>query len=131
MQELEFFGKTRGKITDSTADVVVKVFCQDAKKNITATRFTFTERAFKKLTQTGYVMAAVLSNRVYFKEASGQDGFKITQTKETGRVVFPQKILHEMFTTEAQNFDLRYDKQRDLYYIEKSDLDFFGKKKRW
>lgn len=95
-----------------SADVTISIIQCDTAENGIMTRFAFKNNCQFKLTTNGYIVFALENNRIYFKEANADEGFKLSYMNSINTLV----DLSEF----KGGYMLNYDESLNLYYIDLS-----------
>ena len=66
--------------------------------------------------KTGYVTFAIYENRLYFKEEN--NGFKLTKHRNISKFETRHKALANFIKDKQGNYNLKFDEEVGLYYIE-------------
>ena len=99
-----------------------------AERNERRISITFRNGIEKLITldKEAYAIVAVLGKRVYFKKASSIEGFKISSNKgnknKAGNKYMyisenNSKELYNFVADHIGNYDLKYDNDRNLHYV--------------
>ena len=119
MAELAWVTKTRRKGTES-ADMLLGVSSITKKKKTPMAYFTFYSSSFEKFTDTGYAVFAVKGNKIYFKSAEMNQGYKLSKASaKTNVMQVPiSKNLHTALGQHTGSYVMFKDRELGLYYIE-------------
>lgn len=82
---------------------------------------SFRDGIEKTITKSGYIMFGVCKNRLYFKEASITEGYRVTPKGGTtaGMSMHIGSDAEKVFAPFAKHeFHLKYDDFQELYYVE-------------
>lgn len=79
---------------------------------------TFRNDTYSKITTNDYLVVAIVKNRVYFKGANANQGYKTSKQAKNPRVQFHGKTAKALQPFVGQH-DLFLDTNFDLYFIEK------------
>ena len=88
--------------------------------------FTFRNKSRHAVSETDYVMIAVVKNRVFFKTSDQNNGFLIgnqSNTKQHGYLRITQAEYVSRLAPFVGDYELKYDKFYELYYIEKGETE--------
>lgn len=81
--------------------------------------FTFRNDCPELFTDSGYVQFCVYKNRVFFRQASNDDGYKITNASKTSKNRYVKIPGVDLFKDFVGDYELKYDSFLELYYVEK------------
>lgn len=119
--------KKRGysKFEENVKDVRIalgKTYSKKVKETVEYVNVTFRNHMEKAICKNNpYIIFGIVKNRIYFKEAVPTTGYKIGTKHITAytrvQINAEEKALYEPFNN--QEFSLKYDDFRELYYIEK------------
>lgn len=107
----------RGAAAAQSKDVSVSLGNQNGeRKRVT---FYFRNGAERKVTKTGYIGVGHEANRVYFVEASEEDGFSVTQPKQGNpKTSTSDRALITAVADKCGEYDLMYDDIEGAYYVQ-------------
>lgn len=121
--------ESRGSCVRSDSDVSVTVNIQDKKRDRNYIAFTFRNGTAQILSNTNYVQICAHKNRIFFRESSMKEGYKLTfnvKNSERSNTEASQlnRYLKVSINTDTYkafegDYDLKYDDFLELYYIEK------------
>ncbi len=123
MQELNWLGKMRShsRSDSKDCDVVLSVSKEaNAYKEGECTIIAFKNRSYAKITQKEHMVIAVLGTRLYFKEASRAEGYKLS-TFNKDRTACHMKVnpqVLKLTDVEIGRYTLEWDKNVGCYYID-------------
>lgn len=86
--------------------------------------FTFREDCFKDFTKSTFFEIAFSENRMYFRESDEEHGIRLLEHPEvvsTTRYAKIQNGFAKNLVAWNGNFELKYDEEWELYYIERKD----------
>lgn len=119
--------KKRGysKFEENVKDVRIalgKTYSKKAKTTVEYVNVTFRNHMEKAICKSNpYVIFGIVKNRIYFKEAGPETGYKVGTKHITAytrvQINAEEKALYELFNN--QEFSLKYDDFQELYYIER------------
>ena len=110
---------TKSKNNGCKADVTISV-TKDKRNNKKFVSFIIRNKKYNNLTQTGYVVVAVSSTRLYFGQSTEKDGYKITNKGgTTGCFGIKNDTLVEWAHDAAGNYELEFNPKYKLFYIDK------------
>lgn len=114
--------KTLGKRNrGNNASLLVSI-----SKKSKRSRFTFYNEWHQTISKSGYVVIAVDGNRMYFKEASFQDGWFLSKTNYEGTkcLSINNDKIHKWIEDDGiGTYEFKYDDEVKLYYIEKMKFE--------
>ena len=118
LPEIDWFSKKRNNNRGKTADITISKI--KGNNNTERVNFIFRNKCEEKLTKTGYLQFGTIGKRIYFKEATREEGFKVTHSTKDG----PNKYIKSL---DVSLFDFigDYELLKDetmyigMYYIEK------------
>ena len=120
MEELNWLGKCRsygGKKID--CDVILSTSYDSSKKKETSV-ISFRNRSHAKITQKEHMVFAVLGTKLYFKEASVREGYKLTtfnKDKSSCHIKIDSRVV-KITDLEAGEYMLEWDKHVECYYVD-------------
>lgn len=122
---IDFNWQTKQKVggrRSSDFDVSLSLSKQKGVDAVAA--FIFRDDCFKKVSKTGYVVFAFVNNRIYFKEADQRTGYHFSPRANGTSATF--QTMNKMAVDNAKymsgDYNLKYDKEYDMYYIECFDF---------
>jgi len=114
---MKFIEKER---TVSKADVSVY-----PQKNGNGVSFTFRNGAAMIMTKSGYIVVAMVGDKLYFKESTSDRGYKVTkknQVKVESRYCYiSNNDLRSWALTRKGDYRLHLDSKEKLYYIDTAE----------
>lgn len=135
LPKLEFKTKKASYVSssDCSGDVRITIKCNTASSRQTNNRirFSFRRGCVFKITKD-YIVYAILNNRIYFKAASSEEGFKVDSSRRPNEKDKPdnQRTCYLVFGTNndddvktfekfaEKELELKYDNAYELYYVE-------------
>ncbi len=135
LPKLEFKTKKASYVpsSDCSGDVRITIKSNTASSRQTNNRirFSFRRGCVFKITRD-YIVYAILNNRIYFKAASPEEGFKVDSSRRSYEKDKPdnQKTCYLVFGTNSNDdiktfekfaekeLELKYDNAYELYYVE-------------
>ena len=135
MEQLTFITKNS---TFYSSKKDVSIHSGNNKGDSTSANLVFRNACFHKISpNTGYVVYSVKGSRVYFKEASSREGFKLSKShkvEENNRYMTFKSTMHpalnEWCLSNEGDYDLMWDKGYGLWYIDSEELRFNTKHSR-
>ena len=119
--------------SDSSGDVRITIKSNTASSRQTSNRvrFSFRRGCVFKITRD-YIVYAILNNRIYFKAASSEEGFKVDSSRRPNEKDKPdnQRTCYLVFGTNSDDevkifekfaekeLELKYDNAYESYYVE-------------
>ena len=117
---MEWITKKYAKVTSGGSDVTISICKQDIGQSRVSV--TFRNNVYAKITKNEYVAIAVSGARLYFREYSPAEGFKLTSyNKARTSCVFriPESALDLSKTRiSTGDYRLQYDPSMKMYYID-------------
>lgn len=108
---MEWIGKSKSR---GFGVKEVSITMQKAKER-KQTSFRFGNNCFLRISKSGYIVFALVGNRIYFKESTDKVGYRLTaRTNEA--VCFKTNVQLDNF---VGDYDLKWDSKERLNYIEK------------
>lgn len=122
LNQFQWTEKPKGYNREMPKDVRISFTPMDKKKyNYDRIAFYFKLKAAKDITETDYIQFCINKNRIYFREADSDLGYKLTKTSsKTDPKMFVR--IHALSSGDKEfegSYDLRYDEFLELFYIEK------------
>lgn len=126
--EINWIDKSKrgwSKYDNGRKDVYVAINKHNAddknKTPYTTLGFSFRDGIEKTITSTKYIQFGVCKNRIYFKEADSQVGYRVT--KKGGTTAAMGLHIGDSYAKDFEMFNhgefhLKYDDFQELYYIE-------------
>ena len=102
-------------------DVSITYVSRTDKKDVC--NITFRNLVNKKITKTQYIEVAIVGNRMYFRETNEKLGFKISKKQDgiNGYCSIRDRRALEFAKYNSGEFNILYDKENELFYIENDD----------
>lgn len=116
MEDLVFIKRKVGRLYD---DVSLSI---TGNKRIT---IYFRNDVDKLITnsKTDYIIVALLKDRIYFKRSNAAEGYKLSKSTNTGKILRVQisgyvaPTLLKFVENNTGEYPLKYDPDRELHYI--------------
>lgn len=104
------------KNNTSKADVSISLY---GKKKM-ATSIILRNNVDRSISKTSFLVVAVSGDRLYFREATEEEGYKIscTSSKTSKTTSIVDDALNEFALTHAGDYPLQYDKTLKLFYVD-------------
>lgn len=132
LDEIVWVSKAKGgwsKYDDGRKDIYISINKHKTKprfkdlksRDYTTMNMSFRDGIEKTITKTGYIMFGVCKNRLYFKETSDNEGYKVTSKGGTtaSTSMHIGSDAEKVFAPYAKHeFHLKYDDFQELYYVE-------------
>lgn len=114
----------------SSADISISIVYTSLADKMNGVKpkvaFTFRNKSRHVVSETDYVMIAVVKNRVFFKGSTANEGFLIghqANTQDNGYLRISQADFVSRLSPFIGDYELKYDKFYELYYIEKGETE--------
>ena len=106
---------TKKKCT-SNADVSISLV---GKKEL-ATSIILRNNADRSISKTDYLVVAISGEKLYFKEAIAELGYKMSchSSKMTKAVSIKDDELNDFALTHSGDYKLQFDREKNLFYID-------------
>ena len=133
--ELQFESKCYTPNLGSMYEDSVRVKIQKAnpRSKSDGVKLTFVNQWGSCISKTGYIVPAVYKNRLYFKESDAVNGWKLSSynagINRSNMVILTNANVLKWAREYGEGmYSIHHDKELDLYYIEKPELDFEAKR---
>lgn len=87
-------------------------------KNSTVSYITFFNGAYERITDSDNLIFGISGDRLYFKGGDSVTGYKSVTGAKSRRIVLFSDEFIEYAKKHKSEFDLEYDVENNLYYIE-------------
>lgn len=120
MSGLIWMTKSKGAANrESASDITIS--SAKTKNDRKQTNLTFRNNCFLKIAAGDYIVLAVTKTRVYFKEATAKDGFKLSKKYESASSRYVRTVLD--LSEYVGDYSLSYDGRLKAHYIDVTEKE--------